>query len=218
MPNRILVINPNSTQAVTDGVSEALEALRMSGGPAIDCATLERGPAAIETQAHIDDVVAPLCAYIEEEEARTGAFVVACYSDPGLSAARERSRRPVFGMAESGMLTALAHGRRFGVISILSQAVDRHLRYIRELGLEARLAADLPIEMGVLELEDETRVFERLRQVGTALRDDHGANVCILGCAGMARYRAPLERDLDLPVIDPTQAAVTMAIGALRTR
>ena len=48
------------------------------------------------------------------------------------------------------------------------------------------------------------------------LRDHHGADVLVLGCAGMAQYRAELEAALDLPVVDPTQAAVTMAIGAVR--
>jgi Asp/Glu/hydantoin racemase len=52
-----------------------------------------------------------------------------------------------------------------------------------------------------------------MRAVGECLRDQHGADVIVLGCAGMARYRQPLEDALDRPVIDPTQAAVTMALG-----
>jgi Asp/Glu/hydantoin racemase len=51
---------------------------------------------------------------------------------------------------------------------------------------------------------------------GRKLRDDYRADVVILGCAGMARFRSPLEADLGRPVIDPTQAAVTLAIGAVR--
>ena len=57
---RILVINPNSTEAVTRGIDEAVEPLRMAGGPAIDCVTLKEGPPGIETQQHVDGVVAPL--------------------------------------------------------------------------------------------------------------------------------------------------------------
>jgi allantoin racemase len=55
-----------------------------------------------------------------------------------------------------------------------------------------------------------------MRAVGTRLRDHDGADVLVLGCAGMAQYRAGLEAEVGLPVIDPTQAAVTMAIGAVR--
>ena len=83
---RILVINPNSTEAVTRGIDEAVEPLRMSGGPAIDCATLKEGPPGIETQQHVDGVVAPLLKLVRQKETDYAAFVIACYSDPGLDA------------------------------------------------------------------------------------------------------------------------------------
>ena len=216
MSQRIVVINPNSTQTVTDGISESLEPLRLGGGPQIECVTLSEGPAAIESRADVDAVVEPLCARIENEETSAGAFVIACYSDPGLESARHRTTLPVFGMAESGMLTALTRGRRFGVISILAEAVERHLQYVRKLGLEQRLAADLPVGLGVLELADEDRVFGRLCAAGRDLESRHGAEVVLLGCTGMARYRRGVEREIGIPVIDPTQAATTMAIGAVR--
>jgi allantoin racemase len=210
----ILVINPNSTSAVTAGIDQALQPLRMSGGPVIECATLEQGPPAIETQEHTRLVVNPLCERIDSETA--DAFVIACYSDPGLSEARVRCQKPVFGMAESGMLTALTRGGKFGVISILPAAVDRHVRYVESLGLTSRLAADLPVGLGVLELSDDAIAWPRLVRVGQTLRDDHSAASILLGCAGMAPYRGRLEQELGIPVIDPTIAAVTMAIGAVR--
>jgi Asp/Glu/hydantoin racemase len=55
-----------------------------------------------------------------------------------------------------------------------------------------------------------------MREVGARLRDRHGADVLVLGCAGMADCRAPLQAALETPVIDPTQSAVTIAIGAVR--
>ena len=70
--------------------------------------------------------------------------------------------------------------------------------------------------LGVTELADETKTLDRMIECGRRLRDDHGAGVLIMGCAGMARYRQRLEDDTGLPVVDPTQAAVTMAIGAVR--
>ena len=86
---RILVINPNSTEAVTRGIDEAVEPLRMAGGPAIDCVTLKEGPPGIETQAHVESVVAPISATVKNRDNDCSAFVIACYSDPGLHAARE---------------------------------------------------------------------------------------------------------------------------------
>jgi Asp/Glu/hydantoin racemase len=216
--SRILVINPNSTVEVTDYMSAALDPLRMAGGPAIDCTTLADGPPGIETQRDSDGVILPLCRLIEREAAATDAFVIGCFSDPGLHSCREVTERPVFGIGQAGYLTAAALGERFGVLSILDISIPRHLRYIRMLGLTSRLAGDRAIGLGVTELGNETATRRRLSQVATDLIEQDGADCLILGCAGMARYRSDLEQELGRPVIDPTQAAVTMALGAAQLK
>lgn len=218
MAERIVVINPNSTEAVTRAIDAAMAPLRFAAGPEIVCQTLHEGPQGVESQHDADSVILPLCRAIGAQEADAAAFVIACFSDPGLFSAREATSRPVFGIAECGMLTALTLGHRFGVISILARSVPRHLRYIGSMGLGARLAGDLPIGLGVIELADARRSFGRLVEVGRALRDDKGADVVVLGCAGMASYRADLEEALQIPVVEPTQAAVGMAIGRVRLR
>jgi allantoin racemase len=215
MSERIVVINPNSTAAVTGAVDRALEPLRMAGGPEIECLTLADGPAGIETQAQVEQVVQPLCRLVRRRN-DAAAFVIACFSDPGLHACREATARPVFGIAECGLLTALTQGERFGIIAILKASLSRHLRYLRQLGLAARFAAELPLGLGVVELAHSERTFGRMREIGARLRDQHGADVLVLGCAGMAEYRRPLQESLSVPVIEPTQAAVTMAIGRVR--
>ncbi len=216
MTERILVINPNSTVAVTEDIDRALAPLRFQGGPGIECLTLAEGPPGIETQRHVESVVLPLCSLIENHDNRASAFVIACFSDPGLHLARETTAKPVFGIAESGLLSALARGDRVGIIAILEASVRRHRRYVRALGLESRLAGELALDLGVLELAEESVTFARLTEVGARLRDELGAEVLVLGCAGMARYRARLEAALEVPVIDPTQAAVAMAIAAVQ--
>lgn len=217
MSERIVVVNPNSTAAVTAAIDQALAALRMAGGPSIECVTLAEGPPGIETQAHVEQVVRPLCRLVRER-ADASAFVIACFSDPGLHACREATRRPVLGIAECGLLTALTLGERFGIVAILAGSVPRHLRYVRQMGLAARFAGDLPLGLGVVELRDRSPTMERLIEVGRELRDRHGADVLVLGCAGMADYRHELAAALDVPVVDPTQAAVTFALGAVRLR
>lgn len=216
MPDRVLVINPNSTEAVTRGMDAACEPLRIAGGPAIECATLAEGPPGIETQEHVERVVAPLMRMIAAREKDCSAFVIGCFSDPGLHALRELTRRPVLGICECGVLSALTLGQKFGVIAILRRSLARHARYIGAMGLTDRLAAELPVDLPVTELADEKRTFARMVEVGERLRDDHRADVVVMGCAGMARYREPLERAIGLPVVEPTQAAVAMAIGRVR--
>ena len=115
---RIVVLNPNSTESVTEGIDAALDPLRLDGGPSIECATLAEGPPGIESDAHVQAVVAPIARFVASREAGAGAFIIACFSDPGLAEARGATRRPVLGMAACGVLTATALGSRFGVVSI----------------------------------------------------------------------------------------------------
>ncbi len=216
MSQRILVINPNSTEAVTRGIDEACEPLRLQGGPGIDSVTLKEGPPGVETQQHVDGVVAPLINLVRAKEKDYDAFVIACYSDPGLHSIREVTKKPVLGISECGILTALTLGQKFGVIAILKESIARHLRYVGALGVSERMAGELPVGLPVTELSDEKKTFGRMVEVGKALRDTHGADVVVMGCAGMARYRKPLQDEIRIPVVEPTQAAVAMALARVR--
>ncbi|MGL4288275.1 MAG: aspartate/glutamate racemase family protein [Phreatobacter sp.] len=211
---RILVINPNSNEAVTEGLRQAVKPLSYAEGPEIVCTTLAEGPFGIETQEHVDSIAIPLRRKIEATN-DADAFVIACYSDPGIHVAREGTSRPVFGIAESGVLAALSRAERFGVIAIKSRSIPRHLRYLRQMALMDRLAGERALEMSVAETATGDKTLDRMIEVGRQLKDLDGAGVIVMGCAGMARHRKPLEAALGIPVIDPTQAAVTMAIGTL---
>ncbi len=216
MSQPIVVINPNSTEAVTRAIDAALAPLRIPGGPEIVCQTLADGPPGVESQSDADAVIAPLRRAIAAQDNSAAAFVIACFSDPGLHAAREATAKPVLGIAECGILTALTLGQRFGVISILAKSIPRHLRYYGAMGIGQRLAGDLPIGLGVTELGDARTTLARMSEIGATLRDRHGADVLVLGCAGMAHYRDALDAALGIPVVEPTQAAAVMAIGRVR--
>jgi allantoin racemase len=210
----IRIINPNSNGKVTDAMSAALEPLRMDGGPRLDCVTLEQGPPGIESQAHVSQVE-PLLAQQIQSDNEADAFVIACYSDPGLHLCRELTTRPVFGIAECAILTAMTRGSSFGVISILHNSVARHLRHLRERRLDHLCAGDRPLGLSVAQVARGDSTYERMQAVGAQLRDTDGAEVIIMGCAGMARHREPLQDALGIPVIDPAQAATSMAIGTV---
>src|SRR6266702_3185203 len=90
---RIRVVNPNSNEAVTHGIDEAVAPLRFANGPEIVCSTLAEGPFGIETQADVESVVMPLRRLVQADNS-SAAFVIACYSDPGLHVCRESTTRP----------------------------------------------------------------------------------------------------------------------------
>ena len=164
----ILVINPNSNPAVTAGLDAALGAFRLAGGPSIRCTTLGDGPFGIESQRDVEQVTLPLRRLVEQDNA-AAAFVIACFSDPGLHVCREVTQRPVFGINECGVLTALARGDRFGIIAILAKSVARHRRYLRQMGLAQRLAGERPLGLTVAETTSDERAFARMEAVGREL-------------------------------------------------
>lgn len=210
----LFVINPNSSVRVTNGIDRAIDPLRSLGVP-IQCETLSEGPAGIETQAQSDLVVAPLLTLTEKLRPRASGVVIACFGDPGLHAVREKLDCPVLGIQESAILTAMTLGQRFGIISILQASVTRHLRAIGAMGVSARCAGDKALNLGVAELAHEDQTLARMAEVGAELRDKDGADTLIMGCAGMADFRTDLEHLVGLPVVEPCQAAVSMAIGRI---
>lgn len=211
----IRVINPNSNSQVTVEMATALAPLQLPSGPQIGCVTLEEGPFGIETDQHVTDVIPLLTQYVSQDS-EAAAFVIACYSDPGLMACREITQRPVFGIQNCAILAAMARGRNFGVVALSEGSIKRHLAYISSMGVESALAGERPLHMSVAEAEG-AEAYPRILATATALKEQDGADCVILGCAGMSRHRARLEHDLGLPVIDPSFAAVSAALAAVIT-
>jgi allantoin racemase len=213
----LYVINPNSTQTVTDGVDAAIAPLRpMAEGLGVDiaCLTLAEGPPGIESQVQADLTI-PHLLTLAESLSDAAAYVIACFGDPGLHALRDRTAKPVLGIQEAAVATALTLGQRFGVIAILPASIPRHLRAFGAMGVMDRLAGDRALGLGVTDLANEDITLARMTEIGAQLRDTDGADALILGCAGMARYRPALEATLGLPVIDPCQAATAAALGRI---
>ena len=210
----LYVLNPNSSEDVTARIDVAMEPLR-SLGVAITCETLPEGPPGIENQRQADLVIAPLLAQAASLEADAAGFVIACFGDPGLHALRDQTALPVLGIQEAAVATAMTLGQRFGVLAILPASIPRHMRSFGAMGVLDRLAGDRALNLGVGDLSDTARTLARMIEIGTQLRDTDGADVLIMGCAGMAGYRSALQDALGLPVVEPCQAAAAMAIGRI---
>ena len=210
----LVVINPNSSQPVTDGIDAAVDPLRSFGVP-IRCLTLAEGPPGIESQMQADQTIAPMLALAAAQTDAAG-YVIACFGDPGLHSLRDQTAKPVVGIQEAAVMTALTLGQRFGVIAILPASIPRHLRSFGAMGVLDRLAGDRALGLGVADLADAQKSVDAMIATGKRLRVEDGADVLIMGCAGMARYRNTLEEATGLPVVEPTQAAASMALGQIR--
>jgi Asp/Glu/hydantoin racemase len=208
----ILVINPNSSPSVTRSMEGCLGIVTANTRHAVSCIELPKSPPGIETDDHVAMVVPNVIEKIGEVDA--DAYVLSCFSDPGIDAVRAATAKPVVGIAEAAYLAALGLGRRFGIVSLGPSSIGRHLRYLQALKLDGRLAGDRSINTTIPQLM-ASDVVEIVLQTGRKLRDEDGADVVILGCAGLGNYRAALEVALGLPVVDPVQAGVALACTTL---
>jgi allantoin racemase len=143
MTRALVVLNPNSSNRVTEAIDRAVDPLRAWGTP-IRCVTLPEGPPGIESEAQAQRAVPPLLDLARRLEPDALGFVIACFGDPGLHALRDETALPVAGIQEAAVTTALRLGHRFGVISILPASVPRHLRTFGAMGVLPASQATAP--------------------------------------------------------------------------
>jgi allantoin racemase len=210
----IRVINPNTTASMTATIEASARAV-IGPGIRLDAVTSSTGPASIES--HYDEALAVpgVLAAIGAVEQADG-YVIACFGDPGLDAARELARGPVVGIAEAAMHAATLVGRGFSVVTTLDRtrgrAWDLAGRYVAPGACRGVYACDIP----VLDLDADPAVLKRVVALaGTALERD-GSDVIVLGCAGMADLCAAVAAELGVPVIDGVTAAVSFVESLLR--
>lgn len=210
---RILVVNPNSSPAVTDSIVEALRAI----GDCFDVVRREDGPQTIRTD---EDVVLAGHAFAERvaDTPDADAYITACFSDPGLDLAREGTGAPVVGAQEAAVLEACELAERFGIIALSERAIPRHLKRIAALGVMNRLVAEMPLsDVSAEDSGCDPAVYGEILGLAADLRD-RGAGAIVLGCAGMAQLAARLQKDLGVPVIDPVAAAGKYALALVEAR
>ena len=212
MLGTVTIVNPNSSATISRQIDDAVSSLAGDLGVGIEVVTCADGPQAIETD---EDVAAAVRPMVETALAHPAdAYVVACFSDPGITELRNALDEPVFGIAESAVLAAMSRGRTVGIISALDVAIPRHYRYWDRIGVSARIVADIATGRGVLDLESED-AYRDVLGTGRKLAGA-GAEAVVLGCTGMTHLRARLQTDLGMPVIEPCRAALTLAASALR--
>jgi allantoin racemase len=207
------VINPNTTASMTEVI--AASARSAAGGDVeIDAVTSAWGPASIESAYDEALAVPGLLAAVRERPA--DGYVVACFGDPGLDAAREVAPGPVLGIAEAAMRTATHLGRSFGVVTTLSRTTGRTEELVDRYGVRPFCRSVRACEVPVLELATDPDARKRVLEECRAAVETDGAEVVVLGCAGMADLCADLTVEVGVPVVDGVAAAVATLEGLVR--
>ncbi len=207
----IKVIDPNTTASMTAKIAAAARAAA-SPGTEIIAAEPDMGPVSIE--GHYDEAVSALGVLdgVRKGEAdEVDGYVIACFGDPGLLAAREVARGPVLGIAEAVVRAASLVASGFSIVTTLgpTRAIIEQLVWC--YGAERLCRGIHCTGLAVLDLDGEARrAAARAAVLGAcprALADD-GAEAIVLGCAGMADLAGDVSRDLVAPVIDGVGVAV----------
>jgi allantoin racemase len=206
---RILIINPNTSQSMTDKIQKVAERVSRKDTQ-ITAIFLESGPVTIESSYDEAYAIGPTIDLVREAlQEDYDAIILACFCEIGVEAAREIAAIPVFGLEEVTLATAITLGSKFGVLTEKRPRVAMKERHVRRYGLLERMASIRPMELSVAELDREP---ERTKAAGMDLArrmvEEDGAEVIIMGCAAMAGYSDEIERELGVPVLDPLTTAV----------
>lgn len=208
----ILVINPNTTASMTRKIGKAA-ADAAAPGTEVMAVNPDFGPASIE--GYFDEAfsVPGLIAEINEAPG-IDAYVIACFDDTGLEAARCAADAPVVGIGEAGFHMASLIAGRFGVVTTLSRSVPAIEHNLAKYGLAARCAGVRASDVAVLDLEQPgSQAAERVSaEIDQSVHLDR-AEAVVLGCAGMADLAGALSKRHGVPVIDGVACAVKLCEG-----
>ncbi|RLE39387.1 aspartate/glutamate racemase family protein [Candidatus Acetothermia bacterium] len=215
---RILVINPNSSKHMTEHIRA--EILRIKRDDTEVTVVANTGaPPAIESARDVAQAVPPLLEQVTRaNEEGYDAIILACFSDPGLQAAREISDILVLGIEETTLHVAAMLGHKFTILTPLAKRIPAKEREVRGYGLESALASVRSLDLSVSETDaDPEATKARILELARQARDEDGAEVIVLGCAGMVGYAKDVEQELGLVVLDPTSVAFKIAEGLIES-
>ena len=216
---KVLAINPNSSESVTHSVVHAMRNALPACNAEFIGVTCDEGPPGIVTQVDFDDATQRIAARAARRfDGDFQAVIIACFSDPGLQAARSHCDLPIIGLGDAGMRRALQLGTRVGVVAVADATIPRHLAYWKHLGIAERVVGERALNLTVAASGDAAQAFGRMQTAALLLRDELHADVILLGCAGMSALREQLQQAIGIPVIDPCEAAATSAVHAAEER
>jgi allantoin racemase len=213
---KIIVVNPNTTASMTERIAHTARAVA-SPGTLIEAFNPQVGPASIE--GYLDEAMAvpgmlEAMFAAQQRDSDIAGFVIACFDDTGLDAARSLLNAPVVGIGEAACHMASLLAVRFSVITTLSRSVAAIEHNIMKYGLSSRCARVRAAEVPVLDLEDTASdAYARISyEIHQALIEDH-AEAIVLGCAGMTDLAASLAAAHGVPVIDGVASGVKLIEG-----
>jgi allantoin racemase len=212
---RIQLINPNTTAAFTERLQTHAREVAASGTQ-VFASQPKLGTPSVES--HTDEAWAILGVIAQVQAAQAlGAdgYVIACFGDTGVAAAREVARGPVVGMTEAALFAACLVAATFSIVTLPPRTLIHARRVLHDCGLQHRCAGLRAIDLQVEDCEgdNDARLFEALLAEGRKALLEDRCEALVLGCAGLSEMVAPLHAALGIPVIDGVSVALKMVEG-----
>ena len=205
---KILIINPNSSQAMTGKIKEtALDFV--TGAIEVDCLPTPGAPEYIETYEDQLKAAPGMIQLVRENEDTCDAFIIACHCDPNLDAMKEITTKPVVGIGEASMKIASMLGHSFSVVTDTSHSIPNKEALVRKYHLQDMLASAKASRRESEGLSFDEKIFQAAE---AAVKEDN-AEVLVLGCAGMTGLDKRLQEKLGVPVLDGVVCALIVASG-----
>ncbi len=204
---RILVINPNTEQKMTDQIEKQIRE-KLPSDIRLTVRTNVAGPVSIE--GHTDEIISSyyILEMLSDFKETYDGYLIACFSNhPSIAMLREITGKPVVGIAEGACHLASLLGHQFAVVTTSPKWVPMLTEAVDQFGLADKCRGIFTSGLSVENLHNlsaekvEKEIIEAARR---AL--DAGAEVLCLGCAGMSGIREKLENKLSVPVIDSCEA------------
>ncbi len=209
---RLLIVNPNTSTAMTAGIAAAARAV---AAPGTEVVAVQPGFGPRSIEGHFDEAIAAAGVAQQVRLAPPhSAVVVACFGDPGLDAAREATRAPVLGIAEAAFHAAAMLATGFSVVTTMTRTCVIAERLVQRYGFDAQCRGIHGTDIPVLALEacGPATVDQIEAAARRALASDRSSAI-VLGCAGMAALCRTLQQRLGVPVIEGVGVAVKFAEG-----
>jgi allantoin racemase len=209
---QILIVNPNTTVSMTQKIGDAAAAVA-SKGTEIIAVNPDFGPPSIE--GYFDEAFS-VPGLIDEigKVPDADAYIIACFDDTGLDAARCITDAPVIGIGEAAFHMATLIAGQFSVVTTLSRSIPAIESNLVRYGFRTRCAKVRASDVPVLELETpDSSARQRISdEISAAIRDDR-AEAIVLGCAGMTDLACTLSQQHGIPVLDGVTCAVKLCEG-----
>lgn len=216
---RILVINPNSSTQMTADMERTIAQLTQMAAFSYQIVCMPHAPHVLESFSDYNLAGAEVQAYYQahkaEIEKNFDGIVLACFGDPALYALKEIAALPLVGIAESAFSLALLLGYKYTVFAASGKAKPMMESLIQMYGLELRSAGVMTLNKPIDDFLGHPESLETAIVKQCEKARQSGAEVVILGCAGMTGIARVIEQKTGLTVIDPVLAGCTAILQVI---